>query len=82
MPDRVPALMMATLVKRLTLRGFIVRDHADRAPDAQRDLGGWLREGRIVARETVVEGGIEAAPQAFMDLLAGGNTGKMLVRLA
>ena len=32
-------------------------------------------------RETIVEGGIEAAPQAFIDLLRGANTGKMLVRL-
>ena len=40
-----------------------------------------MRDGRVKFRETVVEGGIEAAPQAFIDLLRGANTGKMVVRL-
>jgi NADPH-dependent curcumin reductase CurA len=66
--------------KRLTLRGFIVRDHWDRMPDFAREVGGWLRDGRIHYRETVVEG-LEHAPQALIDLLRGENTGKMVVRL-
>jgi NADPH-dependent curcumin reductase CurA len=79
-PPPGPRNMFLAVGKRLTLRGFIVRDHSDRAADFLREVGGWLREGRIVARETVVEGGVQAAPQAFMDLLSGANTGKMLVR--
>src|SRR4051794_8294297 len=75
-----PRNLSLAVGKRLTLRGFIVRDHSDRAGDFLRDVGGWLRECRIVARETVVEGGVDAAPQAMIDLLSGGNTGKMLVR--
>jgi NADPH-dependent curcumin reductase CurA len=67
--------------KRLTLRGFIVSDDAARMPDFLRDVGGWLREGKIHYRETVVEG-IERAPEAFIGLLDGRNTGKMLVKLA
>ena len=67
--------------KRLTLRGFIVRDDYDRLPDFVRDVGGWLREGKLHYRETIVEG-IERAPEAFIGLLAGENTGKMLVKLA
>ena len=67
--------------KRLTLRGFIVRDHVDRQSDFVRDVGGWLRDGKIHYRETVVEG-IEHAPDAFIGLLRGENTGKMLVKLA
>ena len=43
-------------------------------------MGGWLRDGRIAWRETVVDG-IDNAFGAFRSLLAGGNTGKMLVRL-
>ena len=43
-------------------------------------MGTWLSEGRIHHRETVVDG-IENAPQAFIGLLRGENTGKMLVRL-
>jgi hypothetical protein len=66
--------------KRLTLRGFIVSDHSARAADLLAEVGPALADGRIVVRETVVEG-LEAAPQAFIDLLRGANTGKMLVRL-
>ncbi len=39
------------------------------------------RERRAEVPRDVVEGGIEAAPQAFIDLLGGANTGKMVVRL-
>ena len=39
-----------------------------------------IAAGKITSRETVHEG-IEAAPQAFLGLFSGGNTGKMLVRL-
>ena len=66
--------------KRLTLRGFIVSDHGDLRPEFEREVGGWLREGRIAWRETVVDG-IDHAFEAFRSLLTGGNTGKMLVRL-
>ncbi len=81
-PQPGPRNLALAVGKRLTLRGFIVSDHADRRADFVREVGGWLREGRLVARETVVRGGIEQAPQAFIDLLRGVNTGKMVVELA
>ena len=66
--------------KRLTLRGFIVSDHGDRMRAFAEEVGGLLRDGRIKHRETVVEG-LDKAPEAFIGLLRGDNTGKMLVRL-
>jgi NADPH-dependent curcumin reductase CurA len=66
--------------KRLTLRGFIVSDHFMRLRDLQAEVGPAVRDGRIQFRETVAEG-LENAPLAFMDLLQGKNTGKMVVRL-
>ena len=66
----------------LTLRGFIILDHADRQPAFFEEVGAWVRDGRVQFRETVVEGGVEAAPQAFIDLLRGANTGKMVVKLS
>ncbi|WP_215451487.1 MULTISPECIES: NADP-dependent oxidoreductase [unclassified Streptomyces] len=72
--------LIQAVLKRLTLRGFIVRDHDDLRPEFERRVGGWLAEGRITARETVVDG-LENAPGALLSLLGGGNVGKMLVRL-
>jgi len=66
--------------KRLSLRGFIVGDHADLRPEFVTAVSGWLQDGSIVARETVVEG-LDSAVDAFRELLRGGNTGKMVVRL-
>ncbi|MGC5010811.1 NADP-dependent oxidoreductase [Streptosporangium sp. DT93] len=66
--------------KRLTLRGFIVSDHLDRTPDMIAEVGAWIREGKVAFTETVVDG-LENAPQAFIDMLGGANTGKMVVRL-
>jgi NADPH-dependent curcumin reductase CurA len=68
------------ITKRLTLRGFIVFDHNDRLPAMIADVTGWLRDGKLQYAETVVDG-LEHAPDAFLSLLRGGNTGKMLVRL-
>jgi NADPH-dependent curcumin reductase CurA len=79
-PEPGPRNLTMAVGKRLTLRGFIVSDHFDRFPDFAREVGGALAEGKIRYRETVVEG-IERAPDAFIGLLRGQNTGKMVVRL-
>ncbi len=79
-PDRVPQFMRTVLVNRLTVRGFIIYDFADRQPDFDRDMARWLAEGRIRYREDVREG-LASAPSAFIELLRGGNFGKMVVRV-
>jgi NADPH-dependent curcumin reductase CurA len=79
-PPPGPRNMNVVVGKRLTLRGFIVTDHGNLMPDFVREVGAWLSEGRIHHRETVVEG-LENAPSAFIGLLRGHNTGKMVVKL-
>ena len=79
-PQPGPNNLQAIVRQRLTIRGFIVSDHADRRPDFVRDMSMWLREGQVTDRVTVVEG-IENAPRAFLGLLNGENMGKMLVKL-
>jgi NADPH-dependent curcumin reductase CurA len=66
--------------KRLRLEGFLVGDHIDLRPEFVEAVTGWLRSGDLVVRETVRDG-LEQAVPAFLDLLHGGNTGKMIVRL-
>jgi NADPH-dependent curcumin reductase CurA len=73
--------LIQAVLKRLTLRGFIVRDHEDLRPEFESRVADWLRSGRITSRETVVDG-LDSAAGALLALLGGGNIGKMLVRLA
>ena len=73
--------MRIILTRRLTVRGFIIFDHHDRIPDFRRDVSGWLREGRIVYREDVVDG-IDNAVGAFRGLLRGENFGKLVVKVS
>lgn len=75
-----PANYLALLVQRARMEGFIVFDYAERYAEAQQAIGGWIREGRIQAREDVVEG-LENAPKALLRLFDGSNTGKLLIRL-
>ncbi|WP_203308384.1 NADP-dependent oxidoreductase [Sphingomonas beigongshangi] len=65
---------------RVRMQGFIVSDYVGKAADFYRDMGGWLGEGKLQRQETVFDG-LERAPDAFLALFSGGNTGKMLVRV-
>jgi NADPH-dependent curcumin reductase CurA len=79
-PSPGPRNMFLVVTKRITVRGFIVLDHADVTGEFYRTAGAWLAEGKLGYRETVVDG-LDHAVDAFLDLHRGGNTGKMLVRL-
>ncbi len=68
------------IAARIRMQGFIYTDHLAEMGDFYREMGGWIANGQVISRETVRDG-IEAAPQAFLDLFSGGNMGKMLVRL-
>ena len=80
-PPTAPRNLALAIGRRLTLRGFIISDHFARTSEMIQEVAPWLREGRIHAPETVVEG-IENAPSAFIGLLRGENMGKMLVKLS
>jgi NADPH-dependent curcumin reductase CurA len=80
-PPPGPRNMFLIVGKRLSLRGFIVSDHGDLRAEFLERASGLLRSGELVARETVVED-LDNAVTAFRDMLRGGNTGKMVVRLA
>jgi NADPH-dependent curcumin reductase CurA len=67
--------------KRGTMRGFIVSDHAEREGEFRGEVGGLIADGRLTLAETVVEGGLEAAPGAFIDMLRGKYLGKVVVAL-
>ena len=72
--------MAHVLVKRLTIKGFIIFDHEDDREQFETDMAKWLLEDKIKFKETVYEG-IENTPKSFIDLLEGKNIGKMLVKI-
>jgi hypothetical protein len=75
-----PRNLHLVVVNRLSLRGFIVLDHHDRFPAMIEEVGRWLATGELVAEETFADG-LDNAPAAFLGMLRGENTGKMVVRL-
>ena len=79
-PPAALRYMMRIISARIQLKGFIYTDYMPEIGEFYRDMGGWLASGQVKSRETVRDG-IDAAPEAFLDLFRGGNTGKMLVRL-
>lgn len=74
-----PDNLFLVVGKKLTMRGFIVSDHAHRTPVFARHVGGLLQDGRLRAPETVVPG-IDAMFDAFVGMLRGaGHVGKLVV---
>ncbi len=69
------------LIKNSALmQGFIINNYAPKFGQAIAQLAIWLKEGKLTYTETVVEG-FENTPQAFIDLFAGKNKGKMIVKI-
>ena len=80
-PQPGPRGMTVIIGRRLRIQGFIVSDHPQACNEYVAKAIQWIQEGKLNYRETVAEG-VENAPQAFIDLLKGGNTGKQIVQLA
>ncbi|WP_327678013.1 NADP-dependent oxidoreductase [Kitasatospora sp. NBC_00458] len=80
-PPAAPRNLFDVVGKSLRLEGFLVRDHLDARPELYDFLVPHLRSGAIAPDETVVEG-FDHVVDAFLGMLRGANTGKMIVRLA
>lgn len=75
-----PRNLFAIIEKHVSVTGFNAGFYFDRAAEIIADYASLIERGVLIDRETIVDG-LEAMPLAFADLLAGGNLGKMLVRL-
>ncbi|MFZ4120999.1 MAG: NADP-dependent oxidoreductase [Caulobacterales bacterium] len=80
-PAPGPRNLMHIIGKGITMRGFIVTQYAGLRSQFIADMSGWIAEGKLTWEETVFNG-VENAPEAFLGLFNGANTGKMLVKLA
>ncbi|MFI6942924.1 NADP-dependent oxidoreductase [Streptomyces sp. NPDC050418] len=77
-PPAAPRNLAMLIGKRLRMQGMLVMDHQDMAPQFIQEVGGWIASGELKYRETFVEG-IENGVDAFLGVLRGDNTGKMIV---
>lgn len=78
-PPPGPRNLSLAVGKQLTLRGFIITSYGHLRNQFAEEMASWLRTGEIRHDETIVDG-IEHAVDAFLGMLRGENTGKMLVR--
>jgi len=76
-PRGVPGLLVNN---RVRMQGFLIFDYADQFETARSELASWIAAGELTARTTVYDG-LESAPQAFVDLLAGATVGTTVVRV-
>jgi NADPH-dependent curcumin reductase CurA len=72
--------IMRVIAARIMMKGLIYTDYLVRMGDFYRDMGAWVASGQVRSRETIRDG-IEAMPDAFLDLFRGANIGKMLVKV-
>jgi NADPH-dependent curcumin reductase len=80
-PVRGPSNYMSLLVFRASMTGMVVFDYAARYGEAMAELAGWMREGQIVSREHIVQGGVEAFNESLLKLFAGENVGKLVLAI-
>ena len=76
-----PRNLMQTVIKRLSIRGFILFDHLAKAGQAIADLSAWTASGELVVEEDIQEG-FENTPKTFLRLFEGKNLGKQLLKIA
>jgi NADPH-dependent curcumin reductase len=77
---RGPANYRALIPRRGRMEGFIILDYADRFPQAQAEMAGWVAEGKVKFKVHLVDG-LKHAPDALNLLFTGGNTGKVIVQV-
>lgn len=79
-PVAGPDNIFLAVAKEITLRGLLVNSYFAVFGEWIGTAAEWLADGSLRTRETVVDG-IERAPEAFLGMMRGANTGKMLVRI-
>jgi NADPH-dependent curcumin reductase CurA len=72
---------VSLLVSRVGMQGVVVIDYMRRDIEATREMAGWIADGRLIAREDIVEG-LESFPDALAKLFAGENIGKLVLKVA
>ena len=77
-PRGIPGLLVNN---RVRMEGFLVFDYADRYAEGRSQMKAWVESGELKPLQDEFHG-LEEAPRAFIDLLAGGNVGTRIIRVA
>ncbi|KAF9043662.1 alcohol dehydrogenase [Rhodocollybia butyracea] len=72
---------LSLISQRAKIEGFVVFDYAKRFHEAIAEMSKGLQDGTIKRKFHIVEG-LENAPSALPLLFSGGNTGKLVVKVA
>lgn len=75
-----PSNYMQIVIRRLTVRGFILIDYLAQAREAIGDISGWIAEGKLTHAEDIQQG-FENAPKTLLRLFEGKNLGKQLLKV-
>jgi NADPH-dependent curcumin reductase len=81
-PVQGPKNYLSLLVNRARMEGIVVFDYADRYHLAVAEMAGYLKDGRMKSKEDVVDGGVNAFPEALIKLFTGENFGKLVLKVA
>ncbi|KAJ3256415.1 hypothetical protein HK103_005544 [Boothiomyces macroporosus] len=76
--------LMLVVGRQLKIQGFIISSQLASKDFVTRfvgDMTKWIKEGKLSYTETITDG-LENAPQAFVDMLKGANTGKQIIKIA
>jgi hypothetical protein len=76
-----PSNYLALLVSRASMTGMVVFDYAAEYGKAGMELAGWMQEGKLISREDVVQGGVQAFPETLLRLFSGENVGKLVLQI-
>lgn len=77
-----PSNYMALLVRRASMTGFLVFDHAAEYRVARNRLAGWVATGQVVAPETIVPGQVADFHEVLLRLFRGDNLGKLILDIS
>lgn len=73
-----PRLQPMLLTRSVLMQGFIIGNYESQFPTGIKQLGQWVKEGKLKSTETIIHG-FDKLPTALLGLFKGENTGKMVV---
>jgi NADPH-dependent curcumin reductase CurA len=80
-PIKGPSNYLSLLVNRASMTGMVLTDYLPRAGEARTAISQWIKEGKVRAREHIIEG-LSTFPETLLMLFSGQNKGKLMIKVA